>query len=90
MNLDQFADDPEDTDHTPAERAAAASRSTWVSVGINLVLSFTQVTVGILSKSQGLIADGIHSLSDLIADFVVTLMVTSVLRPPHRSCSGCC
>lgn len=73
MDLDQFADDPEDTDHTPAERAAAASRSTWVSVGINLVLSFTQVSVGILSKSQGLIADGIHSLSDLIADFVVLL-----------------
>ena len=29
--------------------------------------------MGILSKSQGLIADGIHSLSDLIADFVVLL-----------------
>jgi cation diffusion facilitator family transporter len=27
--------------------------------------------VGVLSKSQGLVADGIHSLSDLIADFVV-------------------
>jgi cation diffusion facilitator family transporter len=71
MNLDEFADDSEDSTHTPAERAAAASRSTWVSVGINLVLSFTQVTVGILSRSQGLIADGLHSLSDLVADFVV-------------------
>ena len=27
--------------------------------------------VGVLAKSQGLIADGIHSLSDLVADFVV-------------------
>ncbi len=70
----QFAElerDTEDTEHTPAERLAAASRSTWVSVGVNLVLTVIQIAVGVLAKSQGLIADGIHSLSDLVADFVV-------------------
>lgn len=71
MNLDDFADDPEDPQHTPAERAAAGTRSTWVNVGVNVCLTITQVTVGVLSKSQGLVADGIHSLSDLVADFVV-------------------
>ncbi|MES2189421.1 MAG: cation diffusion facilitator family transporter [Pseudomonadota bacterium] len=71
MNFNELADDPEDTDHTPAERSAAASRSTWVSVGVNLILTITQIAVGIFAKSQGLIADGIHSLSDLVADFVV-------------------
>lgn len=71
MNRDDSFDDPEDVQHTPAERAAAASRSTWVSVGVNLVLTITQVVVGVFAKSQGLIADGIHSLSDLVADFVV-------------------
>ena len=35
------------------------------------MLTVTQITVGILAKSQGLVADGIHSLSDLVADFVV-------------------
>ena len=71
MNRDDSFDDPEDPEHSPAERAVAASRSTWVSVGVNLVLTITQVMVGVLAKSQGLIADGIHSLSDLVADFVV-------------------
>lgn len=71
MNFNDFADDPEDNQHSPAERAAAASRSTWVSVGVNLVLTTVQIAAGILSKSQGLVADGIHSLSDLVADFVV-------------------
>jgi cation diffusion facilitator family transporter len=71
MNLNDAVDDPEDTQHTPAERAAAASRSTWVSVGANIALSSLQISVGVVAKSQGLIADGIHSLSDLIADFVV-------------------
>ena len=71
MDFDNLSSDAEDPWHTPADRAQAASRSTWVSVGVNVVLSSTQVIVGILSKSQGLIADGIHSLSDLVADFVV-------------------
>ena len=71
MNFNELADDPEDTQHSPAERAAAASRSTWVSVGVNIALTVAQISAGILSKSQGLIADGIHSLSDLVADFVV-------------------
>lgn len=71
MNFNNLTDDPEDTEHSPAERAAAASRSTWVSVGVNILLSAGQISAGILSKSQGLIADGIHSLSDLVSDFVV-------------------
>ena len=71
MNFDDIADDAEDTRHSPVERAAAASRSTWVSVAVNLLLTVTQVVVGVISKSQGLVADGIHSLSDLVADFVV-------------------
>ena len=62
---------PEDTPYTAAERAAAASRSTWVSVVVNIVLTILQIAVGIFAQSQALIADGIHSLSDLVADFVV-------------------
>ena len=66
-------DDAEDDPFTAAERAAAASRSTWVSVGVNLLLTTGQIAAGLLTKSQGLVADGIHSLSDLVADFVVLL-----------------
>ena len=36
--------------------------------GLNHV---AQVLVGVLAKAQGLVADGIHSLSELVADFVV-------------------
>jgi cation diffusion facilitator family transporter len=38
---------------------------------VNLALTSTQIVAGVLTKSQGLVADGVHSLSDLIADFVV-------------------
>jgi cation diffusion facilitator family transporter len=68
---DLHDDDSEDTEHSPAERAAAGRRSTWVSVAVNLLLTTVQIAAGVLTRSQGLIADGIHSLSDLVADFVV-------------------
>ena len=71
MNLHDLGDAPDDARRLTAERIAAGTRSTWVSVLVNIVLAITQVTVGLLSKSQALVADGIHSLSDLVADFVV-------------------
>jgi hypothetical protein len=52
MKLTDFVDDPEDTEHSPVERAAAASRSTWISVIVNLLLTSTQVTVGLFSRSK--------------------------------------
>lgn len=73
MTMTPLEDENENPLHSRAERAAAASRSTWVSVGVNLCLSAAQISVGLVAKSQGLIADGIHSLSDLVADFVVLL-----------------
>jgi cation diffusion facilitator family transporter len=66
-------DDSEDDGALITQRAAAASRSTWVSVWVNVGLTATQVTMGVVSGSQGLVADGLHSLSDLVADFVVLL-----------------
>lgn len=67
----RFAEYPEDSPLDQQSRAQAASRSTWVSVGVNVVLTTVQIIAGILTKSQGLIADGIHSLSDLVSDAVV-------------------
>ncbi|MCF8146985.1 MAG: cation diffusion facilitator family transporter [Sulfuritalea sp.] len=71
MNFSDVDDASEHSTHTSQQRATAAARSTWVSVWVNLVLSSIQIVVGIFAKSQGLIADGIHSLSDLVSDFVV-------------------
>jgi len=52
-------------------KTQAAKRTTLVSVVMNIVLSALQLVVGWISGSQALIADGIHSLSDLVSDFVV-------------------
>ena len=53
------------------EKHAVARKSTFVSVALNLVLMTLQVVIGVLAHSQALIADGVHSLADLISDFIV-------------------
>lgn len=53
------------------EKQAATKKSTLVSVAVNLSLTISQIFAGFISGSQGLIADGVHSLTDLVADFVV-------------------
>ena len=53
MQFNDLADNHEDTAHSRAERTAAASRSTWVSVGVNLVLSVLHIVVGVLAWSVG-------------------------------------
>lgn len=52
-------------------RFAAARKSTWVSIFINLILTVLQVLGGFFGKSQSLMADGMHSLADLLSDVLV-------------------
>ena len=54
-------------------RSREIHKCTLVSVIINIILTGFQILAGIFSGSQGLIADGIHSLSDLSSDFVVLI-----------------
>lgn len=55
------------------QRYALSNRCTWTSVFVNIALTIAQVAAGIFSHSQSLIADGVHSLSDLISDFLVLI-----------------
>ena len=52
-------------------RYAAAQKSTWISIFINLLLSIMQVVAGYIGKSQSLMADGLHSFADLLSDILV-------------------
>lgn len=48
-------------------------RITLVGAGINIILSAAKILVGIFAYSQALIADGIHSLSDLVSDAAILI-----------------
>ncbi|MBK9161426.1 MAG: cation transporter [Nitrosomonadales bacterium] len=67
----RLQDDFDTSEPVNPERFAAAKKSTWVSIVINLILTIFQVVGGFLSHSQALMADGLHSLSDLLSDVLV-------------------
>jgi cation diffusion facilitator family transporter len=56
-----------------AEKYRVARKSTFVSIALNTVLMALQIVIGVFAHSQALVADGVHSLADLISDFVVLI-----------------
>jgi cation diffusion facilitator family transporter len=56
-----------------AEKQRVARKSTFVSIGLNAVLMSMQIAIGVFAHSQALVADGVHSLADLVSDFVVLI-----------------
>ena len=56
----------------------------WGSV-VNIVLTALKFAAGILGASAAMIADAVHSLSDLLTDFVVLLMVRVSSKPADRN-----
>jgi cation diffusion facilitator family transporter len=55
------------------ERQVIIRRVTWVGACIDAVLAFFKILVGWLVHSPALIADGFHSLSDLLTDAAVVV-----------------
>ena len=54
-----------------AQRYHATRKVTLIGAIVNIILAIAQIVGGFLTQSQALIADGFHTLSDLITDFVV-------------------
>lgn len=50
------------------QRFQEGQRITWVSVAVNIGLTAMQLVVGFAAHSQSLIADAMHTLSDIVAD----------------------
>ena len=58
---------------TRDERYSEARHVTLVGAVVDLLLGVAKIVVGFIGNSQALIADGVHSLSDLATDVIVLL-----------------
>jgi cation diffusion facilitator family transporter len=68
------------------ETAARQIRSvTYLGMVVNVALSGLKVVIGLSVSSLSLVADGIHSLSDLVTDVAVLLGSHLGARKPDRS-----
>lgn len=55
------------------QRKQEMDKATWWGLIINLFLSIGKLFFGFIGHSQALLADGLHSLSDLVSDAMVLL-----------------
>lgn len=63
------------------QRRKKAEKVTLIGSVVDLLLGVSKIVVGIFANSHALIADGVHSLSDLVTDFLVII----VLRISHQA-----
>ncbi len=60
----------------PARIGKLKARASYVGAAANVFQTLIKIGFGILGQSAALIADGIHSLSDLLSDLLVIIAVT--------------
>ncbi len=65
-----------------ASRCREGQRITLVGAGVSLGLAVLQLAAGWLGRSQAMVADGIHSLSDLLTDIAVWVGLRFSSTPP--------
>lgn len=58
---------------------------TWLSIWANIALGVTKVLVGWWGHSRALMADGLHSLTDLASDGAVLVGLAVSSRPPDEN-----
>lgn len=63
------------------EAAAEIRRVTLVGAAVNVLLSAVKFAAGIAASSQALVADAVHSLSDLLSDAAIVIGVKYWGRP---------
>jgi cation diffusion facilitator family transporter len=69
---------------TPCE-SAAVRRVTWLGLGANLALAGLKFAAGFAGRSQALVADGVHSVSDSSTDLAILVGVRYWCAPADAS-----
>jgi len=62
-------------------QAASATGITWLSLAVNVALGVLKCVVGLLAGSAALVADGLHSLTDLATDIAALFGLKMAQRP---------
>lgn len=57
---------------------------TWLGIIINITLVIAKIITGFIVSSMAMIADGFHSLSDLVTDFAIILGVRISKKEPDE------
>lgn len=70
---------------TPQDTVRAVRRITWIGLALNLLLSAVKFATGHFGHSRVLVADALHSLSDLVTDAAILIGSRYWGRPADKS-----
>jgi len=68
----------------PQVRTRIGQLEAWVSILVNAVLTAVKLALGLMVNSLSLIADGVHTLSDVVTSIVVLFGFRVSGKPPDR------
>lgn len=66
-------------------RSEKTLRVSWVGLCSNTVLTILKLIAGVWGNSAAMVADGVHSLSDLVTDIVAIIGFKIVAKPPDAN-----
>ena len=69
-------------ENTPAKKTILSV--SLINAGMNMVLAVLKIFIGKIGHSQALIADGLHSFSDLISDALVFFAARASTNQPDK------
>jgi len=72
------------TTEAKTRRYKATRRVTLIGGALDLALGVGKIVIGTVASSQALVADGVHSLSDLATDFMVIWAAREASREPDE------
>ncbi|MCG1008801.1 cation transporter [Salinicoccus sp. ID82-1] len=65
-----------------SNRYKKAQIATMIGIGVNLLLAILKTVGGILGNSRALIADAVHSASDVVSSVAVLVGIRAAQKPP--------
>ncbi|WP_281888982.1 cation diffusion facilitator family transporter [Paenibacillus sp. YYML68] len=66
------------------ERYKQASVGMWIGIGVNVVLTLIKAAAGIMAQSKALLADAVHSASDVVGSIAVLIGLRTAKLPPDE------
>lgn len=67
------------------QRYHEGRRVTWLSISLNIAMGMVKIGVGFWGHSRALVADGLHSLTDLASDAAVLIGMRIAAEPPDEN-----
>ncbi|GAB6098608.1 cation diffusion facilitator family transporter [Halanaerocella petrolearia] len=65
-------------------RYEVSRKVSFINLAVNIILAILKIIVGFLFTSQALVADGFHSVSDIVSTVIILMSIKIAESPPDK------